>query len=246
MEQFYNIAGLITKMYCSGKTAAQALPYLCSPSDNPDIVIPKERLMRTCTDWKHSEMKNDSDETIEYLATGALFYLYLLEHDGLMLHSSAVVVDEKAYLFTADPGTGKSTHTSLWLKHFGDRAFILNDDKPAIRLINGKWYAFGTPWSGKNDISRNIGVELAGIAVIERDSRNSINPFTGVEAIFSILSQVNRTKAPEHRIKVMDLLDSLFEKVPIWKLKCNMDPDAAITAYMAMSGKCRKEQHDEA
>lgn len=236
MEQFYHIAGLVTKMDCTGRTAVQAIPYRCAPTEEPDIIIPTDRIERTCKAWKETDFPNESDDLIEYMATGALFYLSLLEHNGLMLHSSAVVVDGKAYLFTADPGTGKSTHTALWLKQFGSRAYILNDDKPAIRLEDGKWYAYGTPWSGKDDISRNCRAELAGIAVLERASDNSISRFEGVDAIFAILAQINRTKEPEHRIKVMELMDSLITSVPIWKLKCNMEPDAAIVAYSAMSG----------
>lgn len=237
MKQYYNIAGLITKMDCSGRTALQALPYRCDPMDPPDIDIPTERIERTCKIWKDTDYPNESDELIEYTATGALFYLYLLEFDGLMLHSSAVVVDGKAYLFTADPGTGKSTHTSLWLKQFGDRAFILNDDKPALRLEDGKWYAYGTPWSGKVDLSKNCRAELAGIAILERAETNSIHRFDGVDAIFAILAQVNRTKEPQHRIKVMELVDKLITKVPIWKLRCNMDPEAALVAYSTMSNE---------
>lgn len=235
MEQYYQIAGLVTKMKCSGRTAVQALPYRCSPVEKPDIDIPTERIERTCKIWKETTFANETDELTEYMATGALFYLYLLEHNGLMLHSSAVVVDGKAYLFTADPGTGKSTHTSLWLKHFGDRAFILNDDKPALRLEDGKWYAYGTPWSGKADISKNCRAELAGIAVLERAENNTITRFDGVDSIFAILAQINRTKDAEHRIKVMELVDSLITKVPVWKLRCNMDSDAALVAYNAMS-----------
>ena len=85
---------------------------------------------------------------LEYLWMGTAFNVKLLEYNGMFLHSSTVVVDGKAYSFSAPCGTGKSTHTSLWLKHFGEKAFILNDDKAAYRLIDGKYFAFGTPFSG--------------------------------------------------------------------------------------------------
>ena len=235
LSEYYNIAGLTVKMECSGRTKLRAIPYQCSPVSNIDIEIPTQRIRKTCQIWKEQFFPNDSDEIIEYTATGSLFGLYLLQHSGLILHASAIVVNNKAYLFTAHSGTGKSTHTTLWLNHFGDKAFILNDDKPAIRYIDGKWYAYGTPWSGKNDINRNCRAELAGIAVLERAEENSIERYDGVDAIFAILSQVNRTKEPEHRIKMMELLDNLITQVPIWKLKCNMDPDAALVSYQAMS-----------
>ena len=242
MEQYYKIAGLVTKFPCTGRTSMQALPYRCAPCQGVDISIPLERIQNTCKKWKE-EMPQVSDDMLEYMATGALFYLYLLQHDGLMLHSSAVVVDGKAYLFTADPGTGKSTHTSLWLKQFGDRAYILNDDKPALRLEDGKWYAYGTPWSGKYDLSSNCRAELAGIAVLERGEINSIEPFGGLDAIFSIFAQVNRTKLSEDRIKLMELLDKLISHIPVWKLCCNMNPDAVNVAYQAMSQGYSQEEH---
>lgn len=235
MEQCYNIAGLITKFDSSGRTYHQAIPYRCHNSGSPDIVIPTERIQKNCKLWKETNFPNSSYDELEYMVTGALFYLYLLDFDGLMLHASAVVMDGKAYLFTADSGTGKSTHVNLWLQQFGERAFVLNDDKPALRREKGKWYAYGTPWSGKNDISRNYKAELAGIAILERDIENSITRVNDIDTVFALLAQVNKTKEPSHRIKIMELMDSIFESVPIWKLKCNMNPDAAIMAYNTMS-----------
>ena len=145
-------------------------------------------------------------------------------------------------MFTANPGTGKSTHTSLWLQKFGNRAFILNDDKPALRLEDGAWYAYGTPWSGKHDISVNARVPVAGIACLERGEINEIEPFSGRDAVLALLRQCNRPKAAEYRIKLLDLLDKLITQVPVWKLKCNMDPEAAIVSYEAMSG-CKYEEN---
>lgn len=158
-----------------------------------------------------------------------------------MLHSSAVVVDGKAYLFSANSGTGKSTHTGLWLQLFGDRAYILNDDKPALRLEDGVWYAYGTPWSGKHDISVDARVPVGGIAMVHRGEENSIRPFYGKDAVLELMRQVNRPKDMQFRMKLLELLDQFFNLVPIWYLECNMDQEAAIVAYEAMSGQKYKE-----
>jgi len=234
LMHFYNIAGLNVQMECSGRTFDQALPYLRSSCDHADITLSAQRI----SEYKNSirsRFPNTTDDSLDYIASGALFYRDLLLLDGMMLHSSAVIVDDRAYLFTADSGTGKSTHTALWLKYFDNRARILNDDKPAIRFENDRWYAYGTPWSGKNDISLNLRAEIAGIAVLERAQENHIEQFSGIQALYAILKQVNRPPAMEHRIKLMELLDKLITTVPIWKLQCNMDPDAAIVAYESMS-----------
>ena len=68
-----------------------------------------------------------------YLESLALFRKLcdytLSEVDGIIFHSSAIMVDGEAYLFTAPSGTGKSTHTRLWRELLGDRAVMINDDK---------------------------------------------------------------------------------------------------------------------
>ena len=227
---YYKIAGLTVAMESFGRTVAQAEPYRCAPQNKVDIEI--------CSAWEHVKHEHPevSDDIGEYMCTGGTFYKQLLDFGGMMLHSSAVVVDGKAYLFTADPGTGKSTHTRLYLQRFGDRAFILNDDKPALRLESDGWYAYGTPWSGKHDISVDTRVPVAGIAVLQRGEENSITPYGGIEAIHAIMKQVNRPKAAEYRIKLLELLDKLITQVPVWLLKCNMDPQAAEVSYAAMSG----------
>lgn len=231
MKQFYRIADLIVSMDSFGRTEEQARSYRCEFSGTEDIEI--------ISPWEayKSQYPYLSDDVGEYLITGSYFYKELLNYDGFMLHSSAVVMDGKAYLFTADSGTGKSTHTGLWLKQFGDRAYILNDDKPALRMVDGVWYAYGTPWSGKHDISVDVRVPVAGIAVVERSETNTIETFGGIDAIAAILRQCNRNKATESRMKLLDLLDKLITRVPIWKLKCNMAPEAAIVSYEAMSGE---------
>ena len=231
MDRYYRIAGLTVKMNTFGRTLEQAEPYGIPQRDCADVeVTSRWPLLRE----KYPYL---SESDGEYLATGACFYRHLIEFGGLMLHSSAVVVDGRAYLFTADSGTGKSTHTKLWLDRFGERAYILNDDKPALRLEDDVWYAYGTPWSGKHDISVNERVPVAGIAVVERAAVNEIVPFVGTDAIQAILKQVNRPKGLEYRVKLLELMDRLMTRVPTWKLRCNMDPEAAGVSYGAMSGK---------
>ncbi len=234
MEQYYRIAGLTVKMDSFGRTVSQAEPYLCEPGEQVDVQIR--------SDWRALQERQPhlSDEDCEYLCTGGSFYCQLLKHGGLLLHSSAVVVDGWAYLFSAPCGTGKSTHTGLWLKKFGERAYILNDDKPALRLEDGVWYAYGTPWSGKNDISANRRVPLAGIAMVERAGDNRIEPFGGAQAVFALLEQTARPADGSLRGKLLDNLDKLLTQVPVWKLHCNMDPDAAWVSYNAMCANKQK------
>ena len=226
----YHIAGLRVAMDSFGRTLDQASPYEIPISGDPDITI------RTNPQIFLESYPYLSLDDCEYICTGSSFYTHLLEHNGIMLHSSCVVVDGKAYLFTAPSGTGKSTHTNLWLQKFGDRAYILNDDKPALRLDDGVWYAYGTPWSGKHDISRNEKVPVAGIAVLNRGEDNEIAPYVGFKAITAILDQMIRPAGEEYRTRILETLDKLLSIVPVWKLTCNKEPAAATVAYRAMSG----------
>lgn len=233
---YYKIAGLSVKMECSGRTANQAKPYFCEPVDCPDIVITTDDV-KSLIERHRARGCNLSDDDMEYMCTAAIFYSFLSLYNGLKLHSSAVVVDSRAYLFSADPGTGKSTHTSFWLKLFGDRAYILNDDKPALRLEDGIWYAYGTPWSGKHDISVNARVPLAGIAILERGKENRIIQCDPNDIIDTLVKQVLFTNKPDRMGKVLENLDTLISQVSIYRLWCNMDLEAAIVSYEAMSGE---------
>lgn len=173
-----------------------------------------------------------SYEDLEYIYTGAAFYEALLHFNGFMLHSSGVVVDNYAYLFSADPGTGKSTHTDLWVKHFGaDKAKIINDDKPAIRMIDDKLYVYGTPWSGKTDRNINMRVPLGAIVFLERSDNNWVKKIEPKEAIPLILQQTIRPSDPETMIKLLDMLDVVLRRVNLYKLGCNISEEAVEVSY---------------
>lgn len=228
MPTYYTIADLTVAMSSFGRTVRQAAPYETEPAA-PDIVIR--------SDWQRlkSEQPHLSEEDCEYLSTGASFYYQLPKFDGMLLHSSAVVLDGFAYLFTAPCGTGKSTHTALWQTVFGDRAAILNDDKPALRRLDGKWYAYGTPWSGKDDKCINMRVPLGGICVLARGEENRIVSFGGFPAVHALMEQTTRQRDEAFTSRMLSLLDTLLTEVPVFRLECTMHPDAARLSQRVMS-----------
>lgn len=191
----------------------------------------KEDLFKNKPDY----CKNVPDDNMEYLWMGTAFNLKLLEYNGMFLHSSTVVVDGKAYSFSAPCGTGKSTHTGLWLKLFGDKAFIINDDKAAYRKIDNKYYVYGTPFSGKNEINANTRAELAGICFVEQAEHNSIERIPMDDAVSLIISQTVRPGIPQRMEMMCDFIDELIQNIPIYRLKCNMELDAARLSYETMS-----------
>lgn len=227
----YKIADLIVHMNASGRTLQQAEPYRIADASEADLHV------YSMAEALHERSPELSMDDCEYLSTGISFYRQLARFQGLLLHSSCVVVDERAYLFSAPCGTGKSTHVELWLKLFGDRAYILNDDKPALRVIDNEVYVYGTPWSGKHDRSRNMRVKLGGIAVLERSEENFIREMTPSEAIFPLLDQTVRTLRADSMGMCMETLGKIVELGKVYRLGCNMDQSAAILSYEFMSGK---------
>lgn len=235
MERDYLIAGLRVRMDTYGRTAKQAEAYLTDTHGNADLVI------TSAPEELQARQPHLSLGDCEYLSTGSSFYRQLLKFNGMMLHSSAVVMDGYAYLFSAPCGTGKSTHTTMWREAFGyDQVLMLNDDKPALRLENGRWYAYGTPWSGKTAQNINMRVPVGGICVLTRGETNEIVPFGGTQAVMAILEQTARPAGIEARGRLLELVSSLLETVPVWKLKCTPTTDAALVSQKAMSEEAKK------
>lgn len=175
-----------------------------------------------------------SEDDVEIIGTAKSFYMQLLSHGGFMLHSSAVELDGRAYLFSAPSGTGKSTHTEQWLRLFGERARIINDDTPAICVVDGNILAFGTPWSGKSDLNINVGVPLQGICMLERSTENFIEPLSADKAVFGILNQTVRPPIESGMDCLLSLIDEVVNRIPMWRMGCNISTAAAQTAYDAM------------
>lgn len=159
----------------------------------------------------------------------------ILDYNALLMHCAAICVDNQAYLFTAVSGTGKTTHVSLWMKKFGDRAFIVNGDKPILRMKDDKFYVCGTPWKGKENYGTNTIVPIKAICILERDTFNHIERIEPFEAIPTVLTQTLRTNDSAEMEKMLSLTDKLLARVPFFRLGCNMDPEACEVSYNAMS-----------
>ena len=210
----------------------QSEAYKINEEVKPDMTI---YLSDAFLEKEQKENPHLSIEDCEYIFTSSVFYTGMLQYGGFMLHSSAVIVDGRAYLFSAPSGTGKSTHTGLWQEVFGERAQILNDDKPAIRALEDGVFAYGTPWSGKTDMNINVKAPIGGICFLERSENNWIERVDSNAALAGILNQTIRP----FEMKGMDLLLTHIEKVitnvPVFKMGCNISHEAAIMAHREMS-----------
>lgn len=241
MEKF-KIADVIVEMDArSGLLFDRTRAYLYGGTSPADIKIDLSDEFFMSRSNRYPSLTLDE---CRYVWMGEAFYLNLLDYSGFMLHSSCVARGQNAYLFSAGSGTGKSTHTHLWLKSFKD-AKIINDDKPAIRCIDGKCYAYGTPFSGKNDESINAKAEIRAIVFLERAHNNSIEKISSGEAIPLFLSQTIRPKTAKYMGVMLGLLDVLLKTVPIFKLRCNMDESAAAVSYSGIEKYYSERKKDE-
>ncbi|MDD5924500.1 MAG: hypothetical protein PUC88_06910 [Clostridia bacterium] len=158
----------------------------------------------------------------------------LEKYNGFFFHCSALSVDNQAYLFTAQSGTGKSTHTRIWREVFGDKVVMINDDKPLLRLIDGKFYVYGTPWDGKHAISNNIKVPLKAICFLHRGEENKISKVVGIDHLHNILNQTIMPKSSTSMINLLDILEKMLTDIPTYELYCNISQEAARVSYMGM------------
>jgi hypothetical protein len=144
-------------------------------------------------------------------------------------------MDGETYIFTAKSGTGKSTHTRLWREAFPGRCRMINDDKPMLRVEESGVTVFGTPWCGKHGLGCNSSAPLKAIVLLERGETNSIEPLEHSERFPLLLRQVFSAYSPEDMRSILDLEQRLIAMVPFYRLRCNMQPEAALVAWSGMN-----------
>ena len=175
------------------------------------------------------------DSYLETLAVYRKIAQVLVQKNVLLMHGAVVAVDGQAYLFTAKSGTGKTTHTRLWLRQFGVRAVMVNGDKPLIHITHKGATVYGTPWDGKEHLSRNIACPLKAVCILTRSETNHIERISPKEALTMLCQQSYRPAQPAALRKTLALVDLLSSSVPLYKLGCNMEPEAALVAYHGMN-----------
>ena len=158
----------------------------------------------------------------------------MTEYGVLLMHGSALCMDGEAYIFIAPSGTGKSTHARLWRETFGDRVWMINDDKPMLRIGDNGVTVFGTPWDGKHRLSRNACAPLKAVVWLTRDRTNHIEPLSRAEAFPLLLRQCYTSKRPETMARILAMEKTLLDSSAFYSLGCTTDPEAAVTAWQGM------------
>ena len=243
MAQFkMKIAGQVAQVDAMFEsTPAYCRPYLTEEKADFSLAVTRDMLVFE-QDQLDEEARQEgfrlrtfTDPFLERAAIQRAFAEHLLAHNTLLLHGSAIAVDETGYLFTARSGTGKSTHTRLWREVFGQRAQMINDDKPFLQLTDQSVLVCGCPWSGKHGLDSNITVPLSGICILERGTQDRIFPLAPDQAMPMLSKQAYWPLAEEDHPLLRRLLDTLANQVPLWRMECTKDPQAARVAWSAMS-----------
>lgn len=165
----------------------------------------------------------------------------------LLIHGAAITLDDKAYLFTAPSGTGKSTHIRLWKEYLGARVDIVNGDKPFISLSNASAKdastaeiiaprIYGTPWAGKENWQKNRNAPLQGICFLKRGLENRIRRLEPAECLQLLFNQVYLPKDKVASQLTLELMDVLVQNVPLYLLECNISEDAVKCSFEGMTG----------
>lgn len=224
----YKIADLLTEVPTTGSMAPRCQDYLFTSGGTAEVEI-RDNL------YNAEQWPTLSYDGVCYMESGEQFYIQLLRNNGMMLHASAIALENRAYLFSGQCGMGKSTHTRLWQQIWGEKARVFNDDKPALRRMEDGWYAYGTPWCGKDNINLNMKVPLAGICFLKRGEENRIRRLSAQEAIPMILSQtLNRFYYESTLDLLLNHINDLVEEIPIYELYNKPVPEAALLSYEKM------------
>lgn len=154
----------------------------------------------------------------------------------MLLHAAVLEYKGNAYAFLGRSGTGKSTHTGLWLKHLNG-VKIVNGDKPILGLDGDSFVAYGTPWMGKERLGENRQAPLKGLCFLEQSKTNEITKLTPSEAASRIFVQILLPEEEENAAKTLELTDRLVSLVPCYLLKCDISQEAVKKSFEALTGE---------
>ena len=178
-----------------------------------------------------------SDAYLESVAVHEKVCGAVLDYDAAVFHAALISFDGQGVAFAAPSGTGKTTHIRLWKKLFSDRVEIINGDKPLFTLRDGKFFASGMPWCGKENWGCNKTVPLKAVCFIERAEQNSISPLTENREIMSrLFLQLAMPEEQHLMVKYLEFANKLIKTVPFFLLRCNMDINAAYIAHDGIFG----------
>lgn len=174
------------------------------------------------------------DAYLETLAVYRAFCDFAIDKNVFLFHGSSIAVNGEAFIFAAKSGTGKSTHARLWKDYLGDKAVMINDDKPLIKVSDDEVIVYGSPWQGKHDIGNNVSFPLKAVCFLKR-GENAISPVPFSKAYMKLCKHVYYKNDEAYLLTLFSLFDKM-KKVSFYEMSCRPDIDAAMMAFEKMKG----------
>lgn len=167
-----------------------------------------------------------------------LFAFSTVSLDTLEMHSSVICSDGRGFLFLGKSGTGKSTHSSMWLKAV-EGCELMNDDNPIVRVCDdGVVRVYGSPWSGKTPCYRNVEAPVGAFVQIRRAKFNKASRMSLFESYATLYSSCSGFKVdPEMGNALHRTMEKVVLNVPFWYMDCLPDEDAARVCSEAVKGE---------
>ena len=192
-------------------------------------------LLQTAPDFSTATIATRGDDGCRTFAVNnALMLMYAFasaEMGTLLVHASVIKNGGKGYLFLGKSGTGKSTHSSLWLKYI-EGSQLLNDDNPIVRVFQDEVIVYGSPWSGKTPCYKNDSVPIGAFVQIKQEPENHICLNRPLQAFALLLPSISSMKWDKKVYGgVCDSVTRLIEKIPLYTLGCRPDKEAAEVCY---------------
>lgn len=181
-----------------------------------------------------------ADKLIEFALSNSMMLLYTFRssaHETLLVHASVIENDGKGYMFLGKSGTGKSTHTRLWMENIPGSE-LLNDDNPIIRIIDGKFQVYGSPWSGKTPCYKNREIPLGSIVRLSQAPYNRITKLSALQAYAALMPSCSCMRWDHDSVEALHkTVEKVIMNIPVRHLECLPDADAAHTSYTACHTK---------
>lgn len=234
----YEIAGLRISM----KNRCRYTEVFCEKYLSDDQAAPFDlEVSVTNEEFKEEKAVSSgySDGYIENICLYRAICRQLPRLNRMLLHAAILEYENKGYAFLGRSGTGKSTHTGLWLKHISGSK-IVNGDKPILEYKGGEFIAYGTPWMGKEGLGYNAGVPLKGLCFLEQAKENSVVKLTPAEAASRIFLQILFPQDEKSAALTLELTDKLVSEIPCYLLKCDVSEEAVQKSFEALTGKVYK------
>ncbi|MBR3740549.1 MAG: hypothetical protein IKN04_08825 [Clostridia bacterium] len=210
--------------------------YLTDLAPDMEISVTESDLESERQEAKKSRSPQQNDAYLETLAVYRKISEKMLAYDTFLMHGAVVATGGNAYMFTAVSGTGKTTHIKKWLKYVDD-AFVVNGDKPLIKITDTQAIACGTPWCGKEGFGANAMVPLKAIVMMERGEENVMEKISFSQAFLYLLQQTYRPAGADQMRKTLSLLSVLRDKVCFYRFRFNnLADDAFSVSYQALTG----------